>query len=29
MELDYLIGAILALVLGGYLMYALLFPEHF
>jgi K+-transporting ATPase KdpF subunit len=29
MELEYLIGAILAALLGGYLLYALLFPERF
>jgi len=29
MELEYLVGAILAVGLGGYLIYALLFPERF
>jgi K+-transporting ATPase KdpF subunit len=29
MQLDYLIGTILAVLLGGYLVYALLFPERF
>ena len=29
MELEYLIGAVLAVVLAGYLVYALLFPERF
>jgi K+-transporting ATPase KdpF subunit len=29
METDYLVGAILALLLSGYLVYALLQPEKF
>jgi K+-transporting ATPase KdpF subunit len=29
MEIDYLVGATLAVLLGGYLVYALLFPERF
>jgi K+-transporting ATPase KdpF subunit len=29
MGLEYLVGAILAVLLGGYLVYALLFPEQF
>ena len=29
MAIDYVVGAILAVVLGGYLVYALLFPEQF
>jgi K+-transporting ATPase KdpF subunit len=29
MGLEYLVGAILAVLLGGYLVYALLFPERF
>jgi len=29
MTLDYLIGGILAVLLGVYLVYALLFPERF
>jgi K+-transporting ATPase KdpF subunit len=29
METEYLVGAILALLLGAYLVYALLFPERF
>jgi K+-transporting ATPase KdpF subunit len=29
MEIEYLIGAILAVLLGAYLVYALLFPERF
>jgi K+-transporting ATPase KdpF subunit len=29
MEIEYLIGAILAVLLGVYLVYALLFPERF
>jgi K+-transporting ATPase KdpF subunit len=29
MGLEYLVGAILAIALGGYLVYALLFPERF
>ena len=29
MAIEYLVGAILAVVLGGYLVYALLFPEQF
>jgi K+-transporting ATPase KdpF subunit len=29
MQLDYLIGIVLAFVLGAYLVYALLFPERF
>jgi K+-transporting ATPase KdpF subunit len=29
MQLEYLVGAILAVLLGGYLVYALLFPERF
>ena len=29
MTLDYFIGAILAVGLGGYLLYALLFPDRF
>ncbi len=29
MELEYLVGAILAVLLGGYLVYELLFPERF
>lgn len=29
MELEYLIGATLAVLLGVYLVYALLFPERF
>jgi K+-transporting ATPase KdpF subunit len=29
MALEYLVGAILAVLLGAYLVYALLFPERF
>jgi K+-transporting ATPase KdpF subunit len=29
MQLEYLVGAVLAVLLGGYLVYALLFPERF
>jgi len=29
MELDYIVGAILAVLLGAYLVYALLRPERF
>jgi K+-transporting ATPase KdpF subunit len=29
MELDYLVGTVLAVLLCGYLVYALLFPERF
>jgi K+-transporting ATPase KdpF subunit len=29
MQLEYLVGAVLAVLLGGYLIYALLFPERF
>jgi K+-transporting ATPase KdpF subunit len=29
MELDYILGTILAVLLGGYLLYALLRPERF
>ena len=29
MGLDYMAGAILAILLGAYLLYALLFPERF
>jgi K+-transporting ATPase KdpF subunit len=29
MEIEYLVGAILAVLLGVYLVYALLFPERF
>jgi len=29
MSTEYVIGAILAVALGGYLLYALLFPERF
>ena len=29
METEYLVGAILAVLLGVYLVYALLFPERF
>jgi K+-transporting ATPase KdpF subunit len=29
MEIEYLIGAVLAVLLGAYLVYALLFPERF
>jgi len=29
MSTEYVIGAILAIALGGYLLYALLFPERF
>lgn len=29
MAIEYLVGAILAVVLGGYLVYALLFPQQF
>ena len=29
MQLEYIVGAILAVLLGGYLVYALLFPERF
>ena len=29
MEIDYVVGAVLALLLGAYLVYALLFPERF
>jgi K+-transporting ATPase KdpF subunit len=29
MTFEYLVGAILAVLLGGYLLYALIFPERF
>ncbi len=29
MEIDYLLGGILAVLLTGYLVYALLYPERF
>jgi K+-transporting ATPase KdpF subunit len=29
MQLEYFIGAVLAVLLGGYLVYALVFPERF
>lgn len=29
MQAEYLVGAVLAVLLGGYLVYALLFPERF
>ena len=29
MAIDYLVGGILAVLLGAYLVYALLFPERF
>ena len=29
MQFEYLVGAMLAVLLGGYLVYALLFPERF
>lgn len=29
MELDYLVGGLIAVILTGYLLYALLKPEHF
>ena len=29
MEIDYVVGGILAVLLTGYLVYALLFPERF